>query len=165
MEDPIEAGLSILASDAHASTLCDLPEFTRWTLLRQRRLEHHARNWRPHILIFSSNVKKDLEPIRLASAFSQGRGITTVCSLRLGDLDDLSDLSEEAERNDAFLSSKGVRAFCEVDVADNFESGLVTVTQANGIAGLQSNTVVFCWPSAETFPLQLMSIFLSTLFA
>ena len=129
---------------------------TRWTLLSQRQLDHHVRNWRPHILIFSSNVKKDLEPIRLASAFSQGRGITTVCSLRLGDLDDLGDLPEEAERNDAFLSSKGVRAFCEVDVADNFESGVVMVTQANGIAGLQSNTVVFCWPSAETFPLPLI---------
>ena len=129
---------------------------TRWSLLRQRQLEKHARNWRPHILIFSSNVKKDLKEIRLASSFSQGRGITTVCSLRIGDLDDLEDIEEEARRNNEFLRSKRVAAFCEVDVASSLESGLVTVVQANGIAGLQSNTISIGWPSAEEFPLELL---------
>lgn len=129
---------------------------TRWSLLRQRQLEKHARNWRPHILIFSSNVKKDVKEIRLASSFSQGRGITTVCSLRIGDLDDLENIEEEARRNNDFLRSQRVAAFCEVDVATSLESGLVTVVQANGIAGLQSNTISIGWPSAEEFPLELL---------
>ena len=60
---------------------------TRWTLLRQRRLDHHVRNWRPHILIFSSNVKKDLEQIWFGSFFCGGflllNLLGSVVSLRL----------------------------------------------------------------------------------
>ena len=46
-------------------------------------------------------------------------------------------------------------AFCEVDVVPDFESGLVTVVQANGIAGVQSNTVLLRWPRTEAFPIEV----------
>ena len=69
---------------------------------------------------------------------------------------DLEDIEEEARRNSEFLRSKRVAAFCEVDVASSLESGLVTVVQANGIAGLQSNTISIGWPSAEEFPMELL---------
>ena len=45
--------------------------------------------------------------------------------------------------------------FCEVDVVPDFESGLVTVVQANGIAGVQSNTVLLRWPRTEAFPIRV----------
>ena len=56
---------------------------TRWSLLRQRQLEKHARRLETAHLNLLLNVKKDLKEIRLASSFSQGRGITTVCSLKI----------------------------------------------------------------------------------
>jgi solute carrier family 12 (potassium/chloride transporter), member 4/6 len=128
---------------------------TRWSLLRQRNMEEHSRNWRPNILVFSSSAEKDLQEIRLASRFSQGRGIITVACLRIGDLDNLGGMEKEARESDRFLKENGIDAFCEVDVVPDLPSGILSVVQANGIAGLQSNTVVFGWPSTEEFPVDL----------
>lgn len=124
----------------------------RWALLKHKEIEAHPRNWRPHILVFSSDVERDLTEIGLATKLSQGRGIVTVASLREGTLEDLGDPRVEAAENDAILRKHGLVAFCEVDVVPDLESGLVTVVQANGIAGMQSNTVLLRWPRTEAFP-------------
>jgi hypothetical protein len=47
---------------------------------------------------------------------------------------------------DRALQDDGLVAFAEVDVVREFESGVVGAAQANGIAGLQSNTVLVGWP-------------------
>jgi amino acid transporter len=124
----------------------------RWALLKHKEIDAHPRNWRPHILVFSSDVERDLTEIGLAVKLSQGRGIVTVASMRLGCLDDVADPQAEAAANDAILRKNGMVAFCEVDVVPDLESGLVTVVQANGIAGVQSNTVLLRWPRTEDFP-------------
>jgi len=124
----------------------------RWALLKHKELDAHPRNWRPHILVFTSDVKRDLNEIGLAVKLSQGRGIVTVSSMRLGTLEEVGDPKAEAAANDAILRKHGMVAFCEVDVVPDFESGLVTVVQANGIAGVQSNTVLLRWPHTEAFP-------------
>ena len=43
------------------------------------------------------------------------------------------------------IGEAGVVAFPEVDVVSDFEEGVLGVAQANGIAGLRSNTVMFGW--------------------
>jgi potassium/chloride transporter 4/5/6 len=43
------------------------------------------------------------------------------------------------------IEEAGVVAFPEVDVVADFENGVLGVAQANGIAGLRSNTVMFGW--------------------
>jgi potassium/chloride transporter 4/5/6 len=121
-------------------------------LLKHKEIEAHPRNWRPHILVFSSDVERDLNEIGLAVKLSQGRGIVTVASLREGALETVGDPRVEAAENDAILRKNGLVAFCEVDVVPDLESGLVTVVQANGIAGMQSNTVLLRWPRTEQFP-------------
>ena len=123
--------------------------FTRWSLMRQRDMESHVRNWRPHILIFAQDVQKEFSVIQLAYAFSQGRGIITVSSLRTGDIDNLEGLHAQAEENNKILHEKGIIAFCEIDVVNDIQSGIFIVAQANGIAGLQSNTVMIGWPEKE----------------
>jgi len=127
----------------------------RWALLKHRHLDAHPRNWRPHILVFSSDVKRDLKEIALAAKLSQGRGIVTVASMRMGSLEEVGDPQAEAEENDQVLQREGILAFCEVDVVSDFESGLVTIAQANGIAGVQSNTVLLRWPRTEEFPVEV----------
>lgn len=119
-----------------------------WAL---HRLEHHpmtARNWRPHILVFSEKLENRLDLIRFADWFSEGRGLVTVCELRVGNLLSL-DLDIEARREeiDRILEQEGIDAFGEVDVVQNIELGIVAVAQANGIAGLESNTVMIGWPN------------------
>jgi len=43
------------------------------------------------------------------------------------------------------LEKRGVVAFSEVHVVPDLETGILGIAQANGIAGLASNTVVFGW--------------------
>lgn len=123
----------------------------RWSLVRLSRRPMTARNWRPHVLVFTGNVERRLDLIRFASWFSQGRGVVTVCELVFGDL--LTEGARLRERQVAIretLSREGLTAFGEVDVVSDVVSGMVAVSQANGIAGLDSNTILFGWPSDET---------------
>jgi len=45
------------------------------------------------------------------------------------------------------LRQEGIVAFGEVDVVANVEQGILAVAQANGIAGIESNTVILGWPN------------------
>ncbi len=123
----------------------------RWSLLRLATRPISARNWRPHILVFAENVDRHLELVRFGTWFSQGRGVVTVCELLVGDLLDPEvkslDRREQVQRS---LEREGLVAFAEVDVVEDVISGMAHVAQANGMAGLHSNTVLVGWPgSAE----------------
>ncbi len=119
----------------------------RFALLRLRKQEGDPRNWRPHILLFAGETAKRMSLVRLASWFNQSRGVVTVCQLVVGDLDDADHVARERrEQMEQDLDREGLVVFPEVNVVPEFESGALAVTQANGIAGLQSNTVMFGWP-------------------
>jgi hypothetical protein len=121
-----------------------------WAL---HRLEAHpmsARNWRPHVLAFSGNIENRLDLIRFAEWFSEGRGLVTVCELRVGDLLSLDlDIAARREEIVGILDREGIDAFGEINVVQDIERGLVAVAQANGIAGLASNTVMIGWPDSR----------------
>jgi hypothetical protein len=44
------------------------------------------------------------------------------------------------------LMQNDIVAFCEANVSPHFIPGAINIAQANGIAGLHSNTVMFGWP-------------------
>jgi len=52
-------------------------------------------------------------------------------------------LSKHINRN---LKENGIVAFGEVNIVQNLERGILAVSQANGIAGMESNTVLVGWP-------------------
>ncbi len=106
-----------------------------------------ARNWRPHVLVFISDPLLGLDLIRFGGWFSQGRGLVTACELVVGDLEDEDlNLDGRQERIETILDQEGLVAFAEVDVVRNVLDGITSVAQANGMAGLQSNTVLLGWP-------------------
>ena len=120
----------------------------RFALLRLREHRDDPRNWRPNILVFVGDPEKRLGLVRLASWFNQDRGIVTACQLIEGDLtQDEIDIERLRGEMDRALDEDGLLAFGEVDVVREFESGVLGVAQANGIAGLESNTVIVGWPS------------------
>ena len=126
-----------------------LMSMARWALLAKRDREEHQRNWRPQLLVFSYDIEHKLAMIKLAAGLSLRRGVITVARILEGDLDEIEvDLEAEVAKSQEFLSDNGVQAFCEVNVAASVEAGLVVVAQANGIAGLHSNTIVLGWPTA-----------------
>jgi amino acid transporter len=117
----------------------------RWALLKLRHHELDPRNWRPQILLFAGDPGKRAGLVRVASWFNQDRGVVTVCRLIVGDLDRLHEVEQMREEMDRELDEAGVVAFPEVNVVSDFETGVLDVAQANGIAGLHSNTIMFGW--------------------
>ena len=123
-----------------------LMSLARATLLRLRELPVDPRNWRPHILVFAADPQKEIDLIRFSSWLNQQRGILTVCQLEIGGLEEHADvLGERVRHIDSCLAEEGILAFSEVDVADDFRRGVLSISQANGIAGLHSNTIMFGW--------------------
>ena len=64
--------------------------------------------------------------------------------------EDPPSLTQEQRREiDATLAEAGVAAFSEVHVVPDLETGILGIAQANGFAGLESNTVIFGWADEE----------------
>ncbi len=119
----------------------------RWSLVRLAKRPMTPRNWRPHLLVFVDNAEHRLDLIRFGTWFSQGRGVVTVCELVVGDLmtGEIS-VREGEERIQRTLDRERLVAFGEVDVVRDVISGITDVAQANGLAGLDSNTILLGWP-------------------
>ena len=118
----------------------------RWALERLVNHPMNPRNWRPHVLVFTGDVERRLDLIRFGTWFSQGRGVVTVCELIVGDvMTEEFDRSEREARVTRVLDREHLPAFGEVDVVRDVVTGIVHVAQANGIAGMDSNTILLGW--------------------
>jgi hypothetical protein len=106
-----------------------------------------ARNWRPHIIVFVGKTEERVDLVRFGAWLSEDRGVVTVCELVEGDVMTIDvDISEREKEIRHILHDEGIVAFAEVNVVDDVERGILTVVQANGIAGLESNTVLIGFP-------------------
>jgi amino acid transporter len=122
----------------------------RFALLKLKRHRRDPRNWRPHIIVFTEDLEKEADLVYIANCFNQNHGIVTVSRVVEGDLFDLDiDVDSEGAAMNDLLKSKNLVGFCEVNVAPDFVTGAVNVAQANGIAGLHSNTLMFGWPAKK----------------
>jgi solute carrier family 12 (potassium/chloride transporter), member 4/6 len=123
-----------------------LMSLVRSTVIQLGRLPSDPRNWRPNILLFAGDVDRRPGLVRYASWLVQDRGILTVAKLLTGDIGDLAPTKTQMEPELAEeLRRLGVIGFPEVDIVHDFEDGVVSVAQANGIAGIESNTIMFGW--------------------
>ena len=118
----------------------------RYALLNLKKHEKDPRNWRPNILVFAGNLIKRIQLVKLADWFNQKRGILTVCNMITDDiLKTTIDINVETNAMNEQLENAGIEAFNEVNLVSEFASGAISIAQANGIAGLHSNTVLFGW--------------------
>ena len=131
----------------------------RYALVRHRPARHRKRNWRPTMLVFVNHVKKDMSLLRLASWFSYNTGIVTASHLVEGDLATYGkDLPRMRNAMNRAVIKEKVTAFSEVNVVEDFVQGAIHVGQANGIAGIKSNTVVFGWAKSEEQMIRILRI-------
>ncbi len=129
----------------------------RWALIRLARRPLTARNWRPHVLVFVDDPMRELDLVRYGVWFSQGRGVVTVCRLVVGQLETHGrDLSAKRTEMQALLDAEKLVVFAETDIVDHLVDGIVSVTQANGMAGLSSNTLLLGWPSDRTLQTEFL---------
>jgi amino acid transporter len=122
----------------------------QWALVRISAHPMTARSWRPHILIFVKKLERSLDLVHYGRWFAQGRGIVTICELVEADsASEGFDTQTRRQEMESFLKQEAVIAFAEIDVVSNIEDGLVSVAQANGMGGLNSNTLLMGWPSSQ----------------
>ena len=119
----------------------------RWVLIRLSHRSMSARNWRPHVLVFVDEARRKLDLVKFASWFSQNRGVVTVCELVVGSLlQDEIDMNARLNTIRDLMKKEDLKVFAEVDIVNNIIDGIADVSQANGIAGFASNTIVLGWP-------------------
>ncbi|MBN1916714.1 MAG: amino acid permease [Verrucomicrobia bacterium] len=121
----------------------------RKALVNVRSLPEEPRNWRPNILVFSGNIWKRIDLVKLACQFDVGRGIVTASNLIEGDLDSTEDYGLDVRHREirAALEGYGLTVFSNVTVVRSFEEGVIDLAQSHGIAGLDSNTIMLGWSS------------------
>ncbi|MGB9357004.1 MAG: Na-K-Cl cotransporter [Acidimicrobiia bacterium] len=123
-----------------------LVSFVRSTVLQLRRLPEEPRNWRPNILMFTTDPERDLPTARFANWLVQDRGILTVNQLIEGSIaDHVHQLPDAVHDLNVSLERAGLTGFGEVEIVPDIARGMVSVAQSNGIAGIASNTVLFGW--------------------
>ncbi|MBN2070487.1 MAG: amino acid permease [Candidatus Krumholzibacteriota bacterium] len=122
----------------------------RFALLKLKGHEVDPRNWRPHIISFTRDITKDIDVVYLANCFNEKHGIVTACKVIEGELDgEAYETVRDKIEMDEVLEAYGLVGFCEAHVASDLETGVTNIVQANGIAGLESNTVMFGWPNEK----------------
>ena len=128
----------------------------RWALVHLDRHPMTARSWRPHILVFVSDLGQEMDLVRLADWFCRHRGVVTVCRLLVNEVVDNPELiaGHESMRNE--LLEAGLAAFPEIDLTDDLVDGIVDVAQANGMGGITSNTVLLGWPSEPSLQVEFL---------
>ncbi len=131
----------------------------RVALVKLKEKQTHARNWRPNIILFSSNPKRLMKLTRTANWFNQNKGVVTVCRTIVGDVRD-TDIDTRAMQleMEKELSDQKITAFPEVNIVPDFEAGIISIIQSNGFAGLHSNTVMFGWTNDIDRILRLLRI-------
>lgn len=122
----------------------------RWALIHLSKRPMSPRNWRPHLMVFVSDIERQMDMVRFGYWFSQGRGLVTVCQLLVGDLlDEKRDLNQMRLEMQGIVNREGIVVFAEVDVVPEVVDGITSVSQANGMAGIESNTVFLGWPDNQ----------------
>jgi hypothetical protein len=119
----------------------------RWALILLSRRPMSARNWRPHLLVFVSDLLSHLNLVRFGNWFSQDRGVVTVCELKVGDLlTEEQDMMERRIEMKKVLEDEGLVVFPEMHIVKDIVEGITNVAQANGMAGIESNMILLGWP-------------------
>ncbi|MBL6964342.1 MAG: amino acid permease [Bacteroidetes bacterium] len=118
----------------------------RFALIKLKAEQTFARSWRPNILLFSSNPTRLMKLTQLANWFNQNKGIVTVCRTFVGDIgDEKINIVKVRQEMEHELAIQKIPAFPEVHIVPDFEAGIMGIIQANGFAGMHSNTVMFGW--------------------
>lgn len=118
----------------------------RFSLLRMNERQISARNWRPIILLFAKNIAERIELVKLAAAFGQNRGIFTISKL-LFSRNEPSREEKKIMKQQMLkeVNRQELEAFCEVNVVESLNEGILNISKGHGIAGLKTNTIMFGW--------------------
>jgi amino acid transporter len=119
---------------------------TRDNLLTLSALPAHSKNWRPTTVAFSGAPGNRLHLVKYADWLSSGRGILTIAAMIKGDVSEMAETRAGLVATfDEFLSKNRIRAFPEVLVTPDYNTGINHFLQANSIGPIKPNLAIFGW--------------------
>ncbi|MFK7802226.1 MAG: amino acid permease [Anaerolineae bacterium] len=124
--------------------------FARYALLKLETKTVASKNWRPNLMVFSGQPAKRLPLAQAANWLSRGKGIITFFQIIVQDIDNGREDAQGMRQTalsliKKFIQENGLQAFAEAEVVPDFQEGVLTIAQAHGIGGLQSNTILMGW--------------------
>jgi len=121
---------------------------TRDNLLTLSSLPIHSKNWRPTITAFAGDPEQRLPMIKYADWLSSGRGILTVTAMIKGDFAEMVDYrAKQITSINEFLNKNHIRAFTEVLITPDYNTGINHSLQAHSIGPIKPNMAIFGWSS------------------
>jgi len=131
----------------------------RFALLKLKSYRRDPRNWRPQILVFVDDPARRQGLVRMATWLNSDRGLVTACQLVVGDLETQSvQIEPRRQEMDEAMDAEGLVAFAQVNVVPELERGVIDVTQASGLPGLEINTIVSGWPEMPEHQARVMRL-------
>lgn len=120
----------------------------RHALLKLESTKLHPKNWRPNILVFVGRPINREHLMEMGAWLAQGRGVVTYVQMFTGEHEQLAAMGVRQSAQHFmrdYIQEKGIAAFSQVQITDNFNSGVLHVAQAHGMAGLEPNAVLLGW--------------------
>ena len=123
---------------------------SRFALLKLNSRKILQRNWRPIMLLFVRDIKSRINIVHFAELLGQNSGVLTISKLiTIDDEENLKRKHQIAFEMQKELKEEGFQALTEVNVVNDFKSGMYSVASSHGLAGLKTNTVVLGWSQEE----------------
>lgn len=118
----------------------------RQHLLAVSRETEHPRDWRPQMLVFSSNPERRKPLLHFASWIHGGSGLITAVRMLEGDVIRTARIREEAKNElQKDIAANLPEAFSLVVTAQDLQQGLSTLIQSYGVGPLKANMALFNW--------------------
>ncbi len=117
----------------------------RTALRNLHRVEYHAQNWRPNLLIFGGPPTRRRYLIELGASVVQERGIVSYIQMLEGEVRPLAPERKAAGERLTTIAADFPGVFFRVDIVPEVYRGVTTVTQSYGIGSLEANTVMLGW--------------------
>jgi amino acid transporter len=125
---------------------------SRYALLNLETQDWHIKNWRPNIMVFTGQPYNREQLVAVAEWLSLGQGIVTFFQLIVGEVEHMAQrgLHETAYKYiRGYIQHRRMTAFAEVEIVSDFKQGALTIAQAHGIGGLESNTILMGWSNTD----------------
>jgi amino acid transporter len=101
-----------------------------------------AKNWRPHLLVFSGAPSKRLHLIELAASLTHNRGLITVASVLPPNSRNMTQQESMEATIEDYLQRQGIQAFVRLVTAPEPFTGMERLVEAYGIGPLVPNTIL-----------------------
>ncbi|MCL2182898.1 MAG: amino acid permease [Chitinispirillia bacterium] len=119
---------------------------TRNNLLTLSSLPVHAKNWRPTVAAFIGDPEHRSPLLKYADWLSSGRGIMTIASLIKGEFAEKKETrAYHLAKFNELLAQQRIKAFPEVLVTPDYNTGVDHFLQANSIGPIKPNLAIFGW--------------------